>query len=96
MSEVGIADFRRDLKAWLQRVGEGDEVVVTDRGRPVARVVGVDTVGHLDRLVADGVLTTPPGGRPRAVGRARVPVVGEGSDQPTSDAVVADRDDRRP
>ena len=95
MSEVGVAEFRRDLKSWLQRVGEGDEVVVTDRGRPVARVVGVDSAGHLDRLVAVGVLTAPPGRRPEAVGRARVPVVGEGSDHPGSDAVVADRDDRR-
>lgn len=95
MSEVGVAEFRRDLKAWLQRVGEGDEVVVTDRGRPVARVVGVDTAGHLDRLVATGALTNPPGHRPRAVGRGRARVVGEGSVQPASDAVVADRDEHR-
>ncbi len=95
MSEVGIADFRRELKAWLRRAGEGDEVVVTEHGRPVARVVGVDTTSHVEKLVSAGVLTPPSGRRERAVGRARIPVVGDGPDTVASDAVIADRDDRR-
>lgn len=95
MSEVGVAEFRRDLKSWLARVGDGDEVVVTDRGQPVARVVGVDSATHLDRLVASGSLTAPSGRRPRAVGRPRVSVIGAGSDQPGADAVVVEREQRR-
>lgn len=95
MSEVGVTEFRRDLKSWLRRVGEGDDVVVTDRGRPVARVVGLDTATHLDRLMAAGALTPPSGRRPRAVGRRRVSLVGAGSDQPGSDAVIVDREHGR-
>ncbi|WP_238443831.1 type II toxin-antitoxin system Phd/YefM family antitoxin [Salsipaludibacter albus] len=95
VGEVGVSAFRRDLKDWLRRLEDGEEVVVTDRGRPVARLVGVDTVTQLDRLVADGVVSPPTGQRPRAVNGPRVALTGDGSEQPVSEAVVEDRDDHR-
>ena len=62
--EVGIAELRRELKAWLERVRSGDEVIVTDRGRPVARFSSINAPTRLDTLVSSGVESPPT--RPRA------------------------------
>ena len=55
--EVGIRELRADLSRWLRRVRDGGEIVVTDRGRPVARIV--PSTGHrkLDQLIAEGKVT---------------------------------------
>ncbi len=97
MTEVGVAQFRRELKTWLQRVGEGDEVIITDRGRPVGRLVGAGATSRLDDLVAAGTLSKPAGRRPRAVGRDRVEADPGGTDDSgsVSDAIIAERDHRR-
>lgn len=39
MIQVGIAQLKARLSEYLVRVQTGEEVVVTDRGRPVARLV---------------------------------------------------------
>ena len=39
MKEVGIRELRQNLSALLDMVKRGSEIVVTDRGRPVARLV---------------------------------------------------------
>jgi prevent-host-death family protein len=49
---VGIRKFRENLSHYLDLVGEGREVVViTDRGKPVARLEGPS---NLERLIAEG------------------------------------------
>jgi prevent-host-death family protein len=55
--EVGVRELRNNLSRYLDRVRDGEEVVVTDRGRAIARVspIGVERV--LDRLIAEGVVT---------------------------------------
>jgi prevent-host-death family protein len=91
MADVGIAQLRRELKSWLDRVRQGEEVLVTDRGQPVARLVGVDATPLLDQLQADGAISAPPmSARPTATGRARVRACGS-----VSDLVVEDRDRHR-
>ena len=35
---VGVREFRENLRAYLDRVKAGEEVVVTERGRPIARL----------------------------------------------------------
>lgn len=72
MSEVGVAQFRRDLKGWLSRVQDGEEVVITDRGRPLARLTGVERPTVLEQLIAEGRVSQPRGNRPQARGRDRV------------------------
>lgn len=72
MSEVGIAEFRQGLKEWIARAQEGDEVVVTDRGRPVARLTGIATPSALEQLVSEGRISQARGRRPRAAGMRRV------------------------
>jgi prevent-host-death family protein len=55
--EVGIRELRNHLSLYLDRVRDGDEVVVTDRGRAIARVVPLGTERALDRLIAEGIVT---------------------------------------
>ena len=41
MTEVSVAEAKAHLSALLDRVERGEEVVITRRGRPVAKVSGV-------------------------------------------------------
>lgn len=73
--EVGVKELRDHLSRYLDRVREGDEVVVTDRGRAIARVVPVGGERALDRLIAEGVVT--PARRPKR--RAARPIETKGT-----------------
>jgi prevent-host-death family protein len=55
--EVGIRELRNHLSLYLDRVRDGDEIVVTDRGRAIARVVPLGGERVLDRLIAEGIVT---------------------------------------
>jgi len=39
MSQVGIRELKDRLSGYLKRVQGGEEIVVTERGRSVARIV---------------------------------------------------------
>ena len=65
--EVGVRELRNHLSRYLDRVRDGDELIVTDRGRAIARVVPVGSERTLDRLIAEGIVT------PARVKRSRVP-----------------------
>lgn len=41
MESAGVAELKARLSEYLSRVKAGEEVLVTDRGRPVARLVPV-------------------------------------------------------
>jgi prevent-host-death family protein len=70
--EVAVSDLRANLRDWLKRAQEGNEVVITDRGVPVARLIGVQTSPLLDRLTAQGVIGRPISREtPAAAGRRR-------------------------
>lgn len=63
--EMGIRELRDNLSRVLRHVrDEGDEVVVTDHGRAVARLAPLDRPRPLDRLVREGLVT--PADRPHA------------------------------
>ena len=59
MPEVGVRVLRDNLTRYISRVREGEEVVVTDHGKAVARIVPIDRPGLFERLVAEGVITLP-------------------------------------
>jgi len=65
--EVGIRELRADLSRYLKRVREGEEILVTDRGTPIARITPADGRSKLDELIAAGVLTPPVNRGPRKV-----------------------------
>lgn len=91
MAEVGVAQLRRELKDWLDRAQSGDEVVITERGRPVARLSGIDVAPLLDRLVEQGQISSPPSSaRPTAQGRERVP-----AESSVAELVIDERAARR-
>ena len=55
--EVGVRELRDHLSRYLDRVRDGDELVVTDRGRAIARIVPLGAERALDRLIAEGIVT---------------------------------------
>ena len=65
-SQIGASDARKRLGALLDRVEAGDEVVITRRNRPVARLVSVVAAVH-DRIeakrAADALLAATRGWR---------------------------------
>jgi prevent-host-death family protein len=52
-----VRELRNNLSRFLDRVREGEDIVVTDRGRAVARVVPMNGERTIDRLVARGLVT---------------------------------------
>lgn len=59
-TEVGIRELKNSLSKYLERVRAGEEVIVTDRGRPVARLSAIDeSTNRLADLVAAGVVRAP-------------------------------------
>ena len=70
--DVAVSELRAHLSEWLERAREGDEIVVTDRGVPVARLLGISAAATLERLAAEGVIGRPERAkRPTASGRSR-------------------------
>jgi prevent-host-death family protein len=78
--EVAISTLRAELSGWIERARAGEEIVITDRGIPVARLLGVDTAPLLDQLTQRGVLSKPGGDRLAARSVARVRASGPVSD----------------
>lgn len=62
---VGVRELHDRLSEHLDRVEQGADVVVTRRGRPVARLTSVTADDPLGELVRRG-LVTPPAARRRA------------------------------
>jgi prevent-host-death family protein len=60
MKTVNIAELKNRLSLYLKRAKSGEEIVVRDRDRPVARIVplqaGADEDAQLTALAARGVV----------------------------------------
>ena len=69
--DVAVSELRAHLSDYLDRAREGTEVVITDRGVPIARLLGLTTTATLERLAADGIIARAAGPRPRASGQPR-------------------------
>lgn len=70
--DVAVSELRAHLSEWLDRARGGDEVVITDRGIPVARLLGLTATAALERLTAEGVIgRAAVARRPTASGRPR-------------------------
>lgn len=70
-STAGVREVKNNLSAYLDRVRDGEEVVITNRGRPVARLTSVDPdVDRLQMLIAQGVVTSSTA--PRSLPQRRV------------------------
>jgi prevent-host-death family protein len=70
--DVAVTELRAHLSRWIDAAREGNDVVITERGTPVARIVAIDATPVIDRLTAQGIISRPTnttrpvaGGRPR-------------------------------
>ena len=79
--DVAVTELRAHLARWIDVAREGNDVVITDRGTPVARIVALDSTAVIDRLTAQGVISRP--------NRSTRPVAG-GRHRPTPKRPIAD------
>lgn len=77
-SEVGVRELHDRLSEYLERVEGGGEFVVTRRGRPVARLSGLDAERPLEDLARRGLVRMPQ--TPRSTRAAQVESTGSVSD----------------
>jgi prevent-host-death family protein len=100
MKTANVATTRNELSRLLRRVKRGETVVITDRNRPVARLLPIAPADNpadadLAALVASGVLT-PPAGPPLDVARFLAPLSSGAplpADRSLASAVLADREE---
>lgn len=53
MERIGVRELRQNASKYLRRVAAGETIEVSDRGRPVARILPITSAGW-DQLVAEG------------------------------------------
>jgi prevent-host-death family protein len=83
---VSITELRAHLADWLEQVQQGADLVITDRGRPIARLTPVDMGGLVKDLTDRGILALPAASsRTPATRDRRVPIQGESADLPRDD-----------
>jgi len=87
VKQIGIRELNQHASRVIDRVRNGEVIEVTDRGRPVARVVPItDTPGLLGRLVQEG-RAVPPAAR----GKIPMPPVAGDAEHSASDEVAEGR-----
>lgn len=63
MATIGIRELRDGLSRHLAGVRAGDEIIVTDHGTPIARIVPYGKESGLERMIREGLVTLPKGPR---------------------------------
>lgn len=56
MDRIGVRELRQHASRYLDRVAQGESLEVTDRGRPVARLVPITSDAWAD-MIASGRVT---------------------------------------
>ena len=94
MHEVNIAELKNRLSHYLDKVRGGEEILVKDRKKPIARIVplasGIDLDAEELELIAEGVLRPPQAELPASFWKMPRPRV---SQKAALAAVRADRDE---
>jgi prevent-host-death family protein len=92
MSTVGVRELKNRLTRYLRQTKQGGEVVVTERGRPIALIQPIQSAeraasldARLARLAAQGVVTLPTRTPLKRVRLVKV------SGTPVSKAILEDR-----
>jgi prevent-host-death family protein len=74
--EIGIRDLRNGLSRYLEMVKSGEEITVTEHGRPIARISAASTQSSIDDLIARGIVLAPH--RPKAAHLDWTPITSRG------------------
>ena len=92
MSTVGIRELKNRLTQYLRRTKQGEEVIITERGKPIALIQPIRSVEHpvslearLAKLAAQGFVTLPTHKPLKRVRLAKV------SGPPISKTILEDR-----
>ncbi len=64
MKTAGVAELKASLSEFLSKVKAGEELIITDRGKPVAKIVPIDRAeaeipSHLLHLERAGLARIP-------------------------------------
>ena len=87
--KVGVRELRENLRSWLDRVKNGDEVIVTERGEPVARLGAFEPRSRLEELIERGIVRPPLRPKRERIDVSKLPTMTPG---PTlSDIVIEQR-----
>ena len=78
-----MTELRSNLREWLAAARRGENVVVTERGVPVAKITRIDEQDVIERLTREGVLS--PAKQPKR--KARRPSIRPTPGPPVSDTV---------
>jgi len=79
-AEVGVRELHDQLSRYVRHASEGGEIVVTMRGRRVARLAPLERVDPLADLRARGLVRDPAGPKRRIGRRGEVPSTASVSD----------------
>mgnify|MGYP000969844377 CR=1 FL=1 len=75
--QVGVRELKNHLSGYLEKVKQGDEIVITEHGRPIARIIQVDAVTDLRaKLIEAGVIR--PATKKRTVPKGAIRLKGDG------------------
>jgi prevent-host-death family protein len=88
MPQVGVRELKNQLSRYLKMVQNGEEILVTERGRFVARIVPAEVSSlkqAMEPLLREGLVQWS-GGKPR--GASRPPVI---RGRKMADIVIEDR-----
>ena len=93
--KLGLREANQHFSKAIRAVRAGREVILTDRGQPVAVITPIKAAdaqdAALQAMANDGLITLPAERGPLPAGRWR-PAKAKG--RPASDTVIEDREDR--
>lgn len=79
MATVGVRDLKNGLTQYLRRTKLGEEIVITDRGKPIAVIQPIREArgtksreARMAAAAARGLITLPEGRPPRRMRRVKV------------------------
>ena len=61
MERIGIRELRQHASRWVRRAAAGESFEVTDRGRPVARLLAIPASSGVAALEAEGRISAAEG-----------------------------------
>jgi prevent-host-death family protein len=87
-----VKELRENLRSWLDAVKNGEEIVVTERGKAIAQLTPLDSGRRsLEELIALGLARPPLRPKRRRYDLSRLPKL-QGEGLPTlSDIVIEQR-----
>ncbi|OWY62475.1 hypothetical protein B7486_58235 [cyanobacterium TDX16] len=88
--DVSVTELRANLAEWIRRAREGEDVIITERDIPVARLSALESTSLIERLTEQGLLSRPKS--PRRTPASELSVGKPTPGPPISDYVRRQRD----